>query len=127
MLTQLFTQSPLLLAGRRRSVPTMQVVSAKVFRLNLTEFAERAKAGEQVIVRRHSEHIALLRAATPRERLDRIGLREMRFSLGRCLSAVEHGHSWLVTFHGSPELVLTSVPAGLLASAPSADAQEEPA
>ena len=105
----------------------MQVVSARVFRLNLTEFAERAKAGEQVIVRRHTTHVALLRAATPRERLDRIGLREMRFSLGRCLSAVERGHSWLVTFHGSPELVLTSVPAGLLASAPNADAEEEPA
>lgn len=101
----------------------MQIVSVRVFRSNLTELAERARDGEQVVVRRRSEHVALLRAATPRERLDRIGLRDMRFSIGRCLRAVEKGHGWLVTFHGTPELVLTRVPDGLVP--PTADDQEE--
>lgn len=88
----------------------MQVLSVRVFRHNLTELAERAKAGESFIVRRRSEPIALLRAAGPEERLNPIGLREMRFGLGRCLRAVERGESWLVHFHGTPELVLTTVP-----------------
>jgi len=88
----------------------MQELSVRVFRHNLTELAERAKAGESFIVRRRSEPIALLRAAEPEERLNPIGLREMRFGLGRCLRAVERGESWLVHFHGTPELVLTTVP-----------------
>lgn len=89
----------------------MQVLSVRVFRHNLTELAERARGGEAFIVRRRSERIALLRAAGPDERLNPIGLREMRFELGRCLRAVERGESWLVHFHGTPELVLTAAPA----------------
>lgn len=104
-----------LVLGRRTAYGlSMQIVSVRVFRSNLTALAERAMDGEQVVVRRRSQHIALLRAATPREQFDRIGLREMRFGLGRCLRGVENGHGWLITFHGTPELVLTSVPDGLL-------------
>lgn len=99
----------------------MQVLSVRVFRHNLTELAERAKAGESFIVRRRSEPIALLRAAGPEERLNPIGLREMRFGLGRCLRAVERGESWLVHFHGTPELVLTNVPL----DGPGSEASEE--
>ena len=99
----------------------MQELSVRVFRHNLTELAERAKAGESFIVRRRSEPIALLRAAEPEERLNPIGLREMRFGLGRCLRAVERGESWLVHFHGTPELVLTTVPL----DAPSSETSEE--
>lgn len=91
-------------------MPVMQVLSVRVFRNNLTELAERARAGESFIVRRHATPIALLRAAGPQEQLKPIGLREMRFELGRCLRAVERGESWLVHFHGNPELVLTTVP-----------------
>lgn len=89
----------------------MQTLSVRVFRHNLTELAERARAGESFIVRRRGDRIALLRAADPDERLNPIGLREMRFELGRCLRAVERGESWLVHFHGTPELVLTAAPA----------------
>lgn len=98
----------------------MQELSIRVFRHNLTEFAERARAGESFIVRRRSTPIALLRAAGPQEQLKPIGLREMRFGLGRCLRAVERGESWLVHYHGTPELVLTTVPVD-----PSADESEE--
>ncbi len=89
----------------------MQVLSVRVFRSHLTELAERARAGESFIVRRRAHHVALLRAAEPHEKLRPVGLREMRFTLGRYLRAVERGESYLVHFHGNPELVLTTVPA----------------
>jgi len=108
--TNVGTKTPCVDQRDGRTVSAMQELSVRVFRHNLTELAERAKAGESFIVRRRSEPIALLRAAEPEERLNPIGLREMRFGLGRCLRAVERGESWLVHFHGTPELVLTTVP-----------------
>jgi antitoxin (DNA-binding transcriptional repressor) of toxin-antitoxin stability system len=89
----------------------MNVVSVRVFRRNLTELAERALQGETIVVRSRSEYRALLRKATPAERLNEIGLGEMRFSLGRCFREVKRGKKWVVTFHGTPELVLTAPPA----------------
>jgi len=94
------------------------VVSVRVFRRNLTEYAERAKAGEQIVIRSRSKYRAMLRKATPAERLHEIGLGEMRFSLGRCFREVRHGKKWVVTFHGTPELVLTAAPAELAAEEP---------
>jgi antitoxin (DNA-binding transcriptional repressor) of toxin-antitoxin stability system len=91
----------------------MNVVSVRVFRRNLTELAERAKAGEQIVVRSRSKYRAMLRAATPAEQLHEIGLGEMRFSLGHCFREVKRGKKWVVTFHGTPELVLTAAPADL--------------
>lgn len=104
----------------------MDVVSVRVFRSNLTDFAERAKAGHPVIVRNRGTPVAMLRKATAGERLEPIGLREMRFSLGRCFHAVDRGRSWLVTFHGTPQLVLTRVPAEVLPSASLSDAEDVP-
>lgn len=89
----------------------MDVVSVTVFRSNFTEFAERAKAGHLVIVRKHGTPVAMLCKANAQKGLTKpIGLRELRFTLGRRLRGVKHGRTWLISVHGTAQLVLTRVP-----------------
>lgn len=92
----------------------MLIVDVRAFRANLTEYAERAKAGEMIVVRRRGRRIAVLRAATPEEELREIGLFEIRQHMGHTLRAAERGTKWLVTCHGrGQQLVLTAVPESL--------------
>ena len=100
---------------------TMQNVSVRSFRANLTEYAERVKGGERFVVRRRGRAMALLRAVSPAEQVREIGLLEVRQRLGYTLRAAERGTSWVVTCHGQPQLMLTPVPASLLET----DASEE--
>jgi prevent-host-death family protein len=93
----------------------VQNVTVRNFRANLTEYAKRASAGDQIIVRRHGEPVALLRAASQSERLKEISFHTLRASIGRTLRATEHGRRWLITYYGIPSpVVLIPVPDGLL-------------
>lgn len=103
----------------------MESVSVRVFRAHLTDYAERASAGEQIVVRRRGRPVALLRAAAPREQLASIGFHQLRASMGRALRAADRGHSWLITYHGNPQLILSPVPEGLVPMHPDDEWDEE--
>jgi antitoxin (DNA-binding transcriptional repressor) of toxin-antitoxin stability system len=93
----------------------MQDVAVRNFRIHLTQYAKRASAGEQIIVRRHGKPIALLRAATEPERLKEISFHRLRASIGRTLRDTKRGRRWLITYYGCPSpVVLIPVPQELL-------------
>ncbi len=92
---------------------TMQTISVRSFRANLTEYADRVNRGERFVVLRRGRAVALLRAVNPEERLREVGLLEVRQRLGHTLRAAEHGTSWVVTCHGQALLMLTPVPESL--------------
>ena len=95
----------------------MQNVAVRKFRIHLTHYAKRASAGEQIIVRRHGEPVAMLRAASESERLKEISFHRLRTSIGRTLRQTQRGRRWLITYYGSPSpVVLIPVPDGLLTS-----------
>lgn len=92
-------------------------MTVRNFRTHLTEYAKRASAGDQIIVRRHGEPIAMLRAAAQSERLKEISFHTLRTSIGRTLRATQRGRRWLITYYGVPSpVVLIPVPDGLLPS-----------
>ncbi len=47
---------------------TMQTISVRSFRANLTEYADRVNRGERFVVLRRGHAVALLRAVNPEER-----------------------------------------------------------
>lgn len=95
----------------------MQNVTVRNFRIHLTQYALRASAGDQIIVRRHGEPVAMLRAAGESERLKEISFHRLRTSIARTLRATERGRRWLITYYGSPTpVVLIPVPDELLPS-----------
>ena len=103
----------------------MQDVAVRNFRIHLTQYAKRASAGEQIIIRRHGEPIAVLRAASDSERLKEISFHRLRASIGRTLRQTQRGRRWLITYYGSPSpVVLIPVPPELLP--PDEDLSEEP-
>ena len=101
-------------------------VTVRNFRAHLTQYAKRASAGDQFIVRRRGKPVALLRAATQSEQLEEITFHTLRTSIGRTLRTTQRGRRWLITYYGIPSpVVLTPVPDGLLP--PSEDDGEEDA
>jgi len=95
----------------------MEHVSFRIFRAHLTDYAERALAGEQIVVRRRGRPVALLRSSKPHERVTEIGVDRVRTSMGRVLRACDRGQTWSLTFHGRrQELILSPVPEGLVAT-----------
>jgi antitoxin (DNA-binding transcriptional repressor) of toxin-antitoxin stability system len=93
----------------------MEHISVRNFRANLTDYADRAAAGEEFVIRRRGSPVALLRAAKPAEQVEEITVHRLRTSIGRTLRGTQRGQRWLITYYGIPsQLVLMPVPEGLL-------------
>lgn len=91
----------------------MRNVPVRAFRANLTDYAARAVAGDEFIVRRHGRAIALLRAPTEAEKVKEIRIHTARAAMGRTLRQAERGRRWLITYRGVGQVILTRAPAGL--------------
>ena len=105
----------LVLSGRfaRCSVPVvMQVVGSKEFRPRLTQYLERARAGDEVVVLVNGHPAALLRPVRPDDVGALISSRVLRDELHKRLREARAG-SLVVTWRGWMFAVLEAPPEGL--------------
>ena len=91
----------------------MRNVPVRAFRTNLTDYAARAVAGDEFIVRRHGRAIALLRAPTEAEKVKEIQIHAVRAAMGRTLRQAQRGRRWLITYRGVGQVILTRPPTGV--------------